>query len=253
MDKIHVIVKVLSAIFFLWFLIPVVTSKILNIGNATGLGVFALIFCCDLFHKPLFAVVKKIWGYAIGKVGLLIIAFAICAIFLTAMFETVCLISAACKKPQKEATIVCLGCAVYGERPSLTLKRRIDLTGDLLEQNPDAVAILSGGKGDGENIAEAECMYRELVKRGIDPSRLYKEDTSTSTRTNLSNSLLIIEENGLSRDLALVTSEYHEYRAQCIAKKLGLSYGAIPSHSPWWLLPTYYVRELYGILYEWFL
>ena len=31
---------------------------------------------------------------------------------------------------------------------------------------------------------------------------------------------------------------------------LGFSVGAVPGHTAWWLFPTFYVRELYGILYQ---
>ena len=38
-----------------------------------------------------------------------------------------------------------------------------------------------------------------------------------------------------------------------IAEELGLEYTSVSASTAWWLLPTYYVRELYGILYQWFL
>lgn len=53
------------------------------------------------------------------------------------------------------------------------------------EENTTAVCIVSGGKGDSENISEAEAMYRWLVDKGIDSSRIYKEDKSTSTVENI--------------------------------------------------------------------
>ena len=44
-----------------------------------------------------------------------------------------------------------------------------------LEENPGTKAVLSGGKGDGENISEAEAMYRYLTGHGIDGDRLLVE------------------------------------------------------------------------------
>ena len=41
--------------------------------------------------------------------------------------------------------------------------------------------FLSGGQGWIEDISEAQCMENVLVKLGIEQSRLYKEDKSTST------------------------------------------------------------------------
>ena len=53
--------------------------------------------------------------------------------------------------------------------------------------------------------------------------------------------------------IAIVTNEYHEYRAFMIAEVLGLEHSAVPAKTPWWLFPTYYIREVYGIIYEWVL
>lgn len=94
-------------------------------------------------------------------------------------------------------------------------------------------------------------MYRYLINKGIDASRLYKEENSTTTRENLLYSKQLIEEQGLHPVIAIATSEYHEYRAGQIAGKLGITYAAVPGKTAIWLFPTYYVRELYGILYEW--
>ena len=75
--------------------------------------------------------------------------------------------------------------------------------------------------GRGRKISEAECMYRYLTKKGINSSRIIKEDKSTSTRENLRFSKKIMEEKGLGNNIAIATSEYHQYRASQIAKSLG--------------------------------
>ena len=45
----------------------------------------------------------------------------------------------------------------------------------------------------------------------------------------------------------------HLDTAVAIAKELGMRAGTVVAPSPWWLLPTFYVRELYGLLYQIFL
>ena len=89
---------------------------------------------------------------------------------------------------------VVLGCQVKSEKPSRILGERIDAACQYLQSHPAAVAVLSGGQGENEGISEAECMYRELVARGIEADRLYKEESSTNTPTNLRNSRAILEE-----------------------------------------------------------
>ena len=126
---------------------------------------------------------------------------------------------------------------------------------DYLQEHPGLYCVLSGGKGENEKISEAECMFRYMTARGIEPDRILCEDRSTSTRENLLFSLQILREKGLLdiRDVALVTNEFHACRAHLIAKKLGLKAGTVPAASPWWLLPSFYVRELFGLLYQIFL
>ncbi len=170
---------------------------------------------------------------------------------LLVVIESGFMIAAANKTPTENVTVVVLGCRVYGERPSLSMVERLDAAYEFLIENEEAKCVLSGGKGTGENISEAECMYRYLVEKGIDANRLYKEEQSTTTRENLAFSKEIIKEEGLPTKIAIATSEYHVYRAGLIAKSLDMEYSAVPGRTAIWLFPTYYVRELYGILYEW--
>ena len=96
-------------------------------------------------------------------------------------------------------------------------------------------------------------MYDWMVRKGVDPSVLLTESQSTSTRENMTYSLELAKEHGLNTDFAVVTNEFHQYRASLDAKKLGIRTGSVSADTPWWLFPTFYVRELYGILYEVFL
>lgn len=240
-----------SAFFTVWFIIPVVFSGIVNIGNVTGIVLFSLLFIAFLKADKLGTILTKLKSKKSGKVFLSVVSVIVSAVILVAGIETVFMVSAAIKTPEPESTVVVLGCRVYGERPSRMMVARLKAAMKYLEENPESACILSGGQGADEDISEAECMYRYLVTNGISPDRLYKEDKSTSTRENLAFSNEIIEREGLNPDIAIATNEFHEYRAQQIAKALGLDSGAASGVTEIWVLPTYYVRELYGILYEW--
>lgn len=246
---IRVILLILSIVGFVWFFFPLTLAVQLNIGSATGMVVAIILFLYALFLPKVHCVLrqwkqKRKWLYC-GIVSILLL------IVVLAMTESVCMIWAATNEPDKNATVVVLGCRVYGEQPSLSLVERLEAAYEYLVEQEEAVCILSGGQGDGENISEAECMYRYLTAKGIAPERLYKEENSTSTRENLLYSKELIEKYGLYPKIAIVTSEYHQYRAGQIAKSLDLDCGAISGHTVFWLFPTYYVRELYAILYEW--
>ncbi len=151
-----------------------------------------------------------------------------------------------------QVTVVVLGCQVLGDQPSLMLRRRLDTALEYLSINPQASAVLAGGRGDGEDYSEAYVMKRYLTAKGIDPSRLYQEDTSTNTRENLLYSASVILENQLSTQIVLVTDAFHQWRGTLYGKSAGLTVlGNCSSATPWGLLPSYWVREFYGLLVSW--
>lgn len=249
--RLRLLLFFIAAMGMVWFLVPLSLSVSLNIGNATGIAVCFLLGAYGIWMPGVHRIIRS-WSE--HKVKCLFVrggAFIVGSIILLVIVETGCMIAAAGRKPAEDSTLVVLGCRVYGERASLSMVERLEAAYEYLEENGDAVCILSGGMGDGENITEAECMYRYLVEKGIDAGRLYKEEESTSTRENLAFSLELINELGLSTEVAIATSEYHQYRAGCIARELGIEAYAVSGRTAWWLFPTYYIRELYGILYQW--
>ena len=236
---------------FTGLVMPLIKRRILNIGNAAGLTVCIIMMLYALFMPYCNRLLGKWWQNKVGKIFLSIAGLGIVIGIVLVIVMSVCIVRAAYVKPAQNATAVVLGCRVYGERPSLILTERMDAAISYLNQNPDAVCVASGGQGTDEDISEAECIYRYLVQNGISPERIYIEDQSTSTRENLAFSYAIIQENALPADIAIVTNEFHEYRAGVIADRIGLSYGAVSAKTAKWLLPTYYARELFGVLYEW--
>lgn len=146
--------------------------------------------------------------------------------------------------------LIVLGCRVRGDIPSLALEKRVDAAFFFLQNNPNARAILSGGQGPDEYLSEALCMKNMLTERGIAGDRLFLEERSTSTGTNIAFSKEIIEENELGEDVVICTSEYHQYRARLICTAMGLNAQAISSKTKPILLPTFLLRELMAIVKE---
>ena len=50
--------------------------------------------------------------------------------------------------------------------------------------------------------------------------------------------------------MTIITNEFHEYRAQTIASNLNIESYAVSAKTAWWLFPTYFVREIFGMIYE---
>lgn len=248
MNQFYVIIMAAGGIFFLWFAGPMF-GGIFNIGNLTGAILSALLFFYGVFHDRVHVFLSRAWQGKGGKAVLGVVVLLVVCVLVTAVIETAGMVRAAMNRPPENTTAVVLGCSVKGSRPSTILKERMDAAYDYLTENPDAVCVLSGGQGKGEDISEAECMYRYLTEKGIAAERLLLEDASTTTEENLLFSMQLLEKQGLSGEITIVTSEFHEYRANKMAERLGITSYSTPSHTFFLYLPTYYVRELYGILY----
>lgn len=233
------------------FIVPVLRRRILNIGNASGLVICICLMAYALFMPKIHEFVRTFWQKTVGKVVLGIMGAGLAAAVVLVIVMTSLMIKAANTSPSENATVIVLGCKVYGERPSLSLAERLDAAIEYLNANPESACIVSGGQGADETLSEAQCMYLYLTNHGIDSERIYREDQSATTRENLAFSYKIIKEQGLSEKIAIATSNYHEYRAGKIADGIGLEHGAVPGKTALWLLPTYYARELLAILYEW--
>lgn len=146
--------------------------------------------------------------------------------------------------------MVVLGAKVNGTSPSLSLNDRIRAAYDYLTDHPDVIAVLSGGQGPDEGISEAQCMFNELTRWGIDPDRLWMEDKSTSTWENLNFSLDLIEEKTGARPsvIGLVSSEYHLFRASLFADDCGVEAVGIPAPTSWFSIRVnYFLREVAGV------
>ena len=149
--------------------------------------------------------------------------------------------------------VVVLGAGVNGTEPSLSLRTRLDAALDYLEENPEVPVVLTGGQGYGEEITEARCMYNYLTQRGVDPERLFLEERAANTSENFgfSKPLLAAEDVDIETDLvAVVTNDFHIYRAGVIAAREGyeLTFG-VPAELPWLHLEiNYCIREAFALV-----
>lgn len=155
------------------------------------------------------------------------------------------------ENPESEYLVV-LGAGVNGTVPSRSLRERLDAALNYLTEHPDAVAIVSGGQGPGEDITEAQCMYDYLTAHGIDPDRIWMEPQATNTLENLRFSLEIIKNyHGICPErIAIVSSEYHLHRAKLFAGWLNLEPELVPARTEVFLLRwNYYLREVFAVWY----
>ena len=148
--------------------------------------------------------------------------------------------------------VIVLGAGVNGETPSAALWSRIRAAEAYLEKHPDIPVVLSGGQGPGEAISEAEAMRRALEGSGEADARFPLEDRSTNTAQNFAYSKALLEEWGVDTEtavIAVVTNDFHCFRAHMIAQKQGLRTIDVPAELPWWwLTANYYLREAFAVV-----
>ena len=152
--------------------------------------------------------------------------------------------------------VVVLGAGVNGKSPSLSLYTRLTAVLDYLEENPDIPVVLTGGRGYGEEITEAQCMYDWLTARGVDQARLILEEQAGNTAENFAFSRKLLEEQGIdpAEDrVAVVTNDFHIARSRLIAARQGYGYAfGVPAELPWLHLEVnYYLREAFAMVKTW--
>lgn len=217
-----------------------------RIGSGTGffmvwillgimsVGMFLLLFTGVWDKLPSFVIVS---------------AKAVCAAMLLLLIITGCFILRGFSyHPEGDLDyIIVLGAQVREDGPSVVLKYRLDEAYEYLKDNEGTVCIVSGGKGSNEPCTEAEAMEKYLVDRGMEPSRIIREDRSQNTLENLRFSKELIKTGDAS--VGIVSNNFHIFRGTAIAKKQGYTevYG-IPAPSTPLYLPNNMLREFFGVV-----
>lgn len=123
---------------------------------------------------------------------------------------------------QDPKAIIVLGSGVSQGQPTPILAERLNTATKLAHEYPNAKIILTGGLDFNEKVSEAEVMSKYLKQKyQILNSRMILETESTSTELNLKNSTFLMQQQQINKKdrIAIVTSDFHTFRAQAIAKK----------------------------------
>ena len=125
--------------------------------------------------------------------------------------------------------VLVLGARCYGDRPSASLRSRLDAALDLMDES-DAMLILCGGQGSDEIAPESHIMYDYMLEQGADPERLLIEDTSRNTIENIGNAKAMLPEGAST---AVITNEFHLARAKRLMERAGLDPVGVPAPTPY--------------------
>lgn len=135
-----------------------------------------------------------------------------------------------------------------GDRISKLLADRLDKAIEVYHKDPTPpILIPSGGKGSDEKLSEAEAMEKYLLEKGIPAHMIIKEDKSATTYENLEFSKAIIDSFEGPKYTALVTSNYHVYRALRYCRKIKMKCVGIGSHVAFYYWPSALIREFIAV------
>jgi len=229
-----------------------------------ALGILSfLYYVCIVWHtKKLNSTFSGFWivfgilnigiGFLVSKTpdwadyAILAISILIWTLFLAVEIIILCAMTAIPKKNLKY--IIILGAQIRGKNITGSLKRRLDKGLRYLQENPQTLCIVSGGKGKGEDISEAEAMADYLKSCGIEEERIYMEEKSTTTWENLMFSKQFIED--LDQDkIGIVSNNFHIYRAMKMAGMQGYrKVFALVATTNMAIFPNYMVREFFSLI-----
>lgn len=151
---------------------------------------------------------------------------------------------------RKTDCIIVLGAQVKGTKITDSLKRRLDRAVCYLRKFPEAKVIVSGGRGPGEDITEADAMGDYLISCGIAQGRIVREKHSASTKENLRYSRRYTDPEHDS--VGIVTNGFHMYRALLIAAQEGYkNVYKIPASSNPVFQINYLTREFFAVISVW--
>ncbi len=230
-------------------------SFVFNSGSVIGMLTGLCLLLGGLFPARVRTIRERCRKTAAGRVilrvfSVILIVFSVYALVVTALVSRECFVSSV-DIPENTPAVV-LGCKVNGDKPSRMLQKRIETAYTYLTENPQAIAVLSGGKGDDEDLSEAQAMCNALTEMGISSDRLFLEDGSETTAENLHFSKEILHEQGFDGAVAVITTDFHQFRTGLLAKKADLTVYPVRARSGMFSLPTFIVREwftLFGVLF----
>lgn len=137
--------------------------------------------------------------------------------------------------------VLVLGAGIYEDRPSVTLRSRLDAALNLMEES-DAVIVLCGGQGSDEIMPESHVMYNYMVQNGADFDRLLIEDTSRNTIENIENAKAMLPEGAST---AVITNEFHLARTRRLMTRAGLDAVGVSAPTPYWSLRAVFCLREY--------
>ncbi len=208
-------------------------------------GLFFLLW--GIFYKKINDIAKKGWLKWVKRVIVALVcteAVLVGFIAVYGQFDNV---------NYTEDAVIVLGAGIRGDRVTVPLAYRLDSAVEYHRKNPDAVIVVTGGQGFQETVSEAYAMEKYLLRKGVNPDKIIKEEKATSTIENMRFSKELLDET-LKDDYSVVviTNNFHVYRGVAYAKMEGFE-NVKHKHAGlrWYNMAPCYIRESLAVLKLW--
>ncbi len=184
--------------------------------------------------------------------------------------------------------ILLVGSELENNAPSPTMKKRLELAVEYAKENPETLLVLVGGRGRHSASAESSVMFQRLLRAGIENDRLlmefYSKNTMDKIRFGLNSIAKWSEERYLEEEerqrekelylqdgdysyikeealeweedrppnVGILSSQYELFQCTAFAEKENsfYHYQTLSAEEPLYLLPHYYLRESFLILFR---
>ena len=206
---------------------------------------FSVLLCIYLAVWP---VIGNLGKNTLGTMLYTIISFIIVYLLsLLAVYSLSAVLNLVHLKRKRNADyIIVLGAGIIGSKVPPLLAARIEKGIELLCYNPNAVLIMSGGQGSGEDISESKAMADYAIDKGVSAEKIILEQKSVSTEENLRFSRELM--NTQNPKIIIVTTAYHMFRALILAKRQGIRCVGFGAKTKWYFTLNAFIREFVGYL-----
>ncbi len=149
--------------------------------------------------------------------------------------------------------VVVLGCGLIDGKVPPLLASRLRRGRQVFDRlaargTPARVLVTSGGRGPDEPVSEGKAMADYLVEHGMSAELVLVEDRSRNTEENLANSAGLLASRGLTGPIAVVTSDFHAFRAALLLRRHGLAGYGVGAPTAGYFWPSAVIREFLAVL-----
>ena len=162
------------------------------------------------------------------------------------LYGTFCNVFPIRKEPD---AIIVLGSGLIGDKVPPLLAQRLTKGKAIYDQfQGRPTIIVSGGQGEDELTSEAEAMANYLIVQGVPEKSILIENRSRNTFENLTFSKAILEEQGLGKQVLVVTNSFHALRSGVFMRRLKIPGRSVGSKTAFYYLPSAWIRETVGLV-----